>query len=150
MPHFAIPLFQISVGGRSHTMGTPHTITQRVTMIRNRMTHTWAWIISQTIGHMVENFISMELFVMYLRRGGVISMNNLQWGHFFSVAIFFLCTCVSHSVKVLIIKFFDCILCYRVWNLGMFCLIWQFNEFLVTFLTILSSIKVQTKLNCPK
>jgi hypothetical protein len=42
MPHFAIPLFQISVGGRSHTMGTPqpHTITQRVTMIRNRMTHT--------------------------------------------------------------------------------------------------------------
>ena len=30
---------------------------------------------------------------------------NEQLGHFFSVAIFFLCACVSHSFKVLIISF---------------------------------------------
>ena len=93
--------------------------------LSHRMTHTWAWIISQTVGHMVENFISMELFVMYLRRGGVTSIS-----HFFSVAIFFLCTCVSHSVKVLMIKFFNGLLCYRIGDLVMFCLIWQFMNFL--------------------
>ena len=39
----------------------------------------------------------------------------------------FLCTCASHSVKVLSINFFDGLLFYRIWNLGMICLIWQFN-----------------------
>ena len=56
---------------------------------------------------------------------------NEQLGHFFSVAIFFYFTCFSHSVKVLIIKFFNrLLLCYRIGDLAMFCLIWQFMNFL--------------------